>query len=138
MIVEFTDLAKEGLQTPQPLWMRKDKLPEWAERTKQDWVDKGQPARQKMLEALTEQKPPPKPKPAAAAPSAADSGEKASAAKVSAAKAAVAKAAAVNASAAKESAATSATIDPDAPNDPNAPNDPDAPNAAEKTEEGAE
>jgi NADH-quinone oxidoreductase subunit I len=39
MIVEFTDLAKEGLQTPQPLWMRKDNLPEWARKRKQEWLD---------------------------------------------------------------------------------------------------
>jgi len=38
MIVEFTDLAKEGLQTPQPLWMQKDRLPDWAEKRKQDWL----------------------------------------------------------------------------------------------------
>lgn len=39
MIVEFTELAKEGLQTPQPLWMKKDRLPEWASRRKQEWVE---------------------------------------------------------------------------------------------------
>ena len=39
MIVEFTDLAKLGLQTPQPLWMEKDKLPDWAARRKQEWID---------------------------------------------------------------------------------------------------
>ncbi len=39
MIVEFTDLALQGLQTPQPLWMQKEKLPEWAATRKQQWVD---------------------------------------------------------------------------------------------------
>ena len=39
MIVEFTELAKEGLQTPQPLWMQRDNLPEWAETRKQDWIE---------------------------------------------------------------------------------------------------
>lgn len=39
MIVEFTELAKEGLQTPQPLWMQKDKLPDWTEKQKQEWLD---------------------------------------------------------------------------------------------------
>ena len=41
MIVEFTDLAKKGLQTPQPLWMHKDddQLPDWAKTRKQEWVD---------------------------------------------------------------------------------------------------
>ena len=39
MIVEFTELAKEGLQTPQPLWMQKDKLPAWAEARKREWLE---------------------------------------------------------------------------------------------------
>jgi NADH-quinone oxidoreductase subunit I len=57
MIVEFTELAKEGLQTPQPLWMQKDKLPEWAARTKQEWIERGEPLREEMLRALEESKP---------------------------------------------------------------------------------
>ena len=62
MIVEFTELAKEGLQTPQPLWMQKDRLPKWAGARKQEWLDfahsddqlKGKAGlrRQKMLQAL--------------------------------------------------------------------------------------
>ena len=39
MIVEFTELAKEGLQTPQPLWMQKDDLPEWAQQRKKAWIE---------------------------------------------------------------------------------------------------
>lgn len=39
MIVEFTDLAKQGLQTPQPLWMQKDELPDWAQKRKDEWVE---------------------------------------------------------------------------------------------------
>ncbi|MEK6674179.1 MAG: NADH-quinone oxidoreductase subunit I [Planctomycetota bacterium] len=39
MIVEFTELAKEGLQTPQPLWMQKDNLPAWAEMRKKEWLE---------------------------------------------------------------------------------------------------
>ena len=39
MIVEFTELAKEGLQTPQPLWMQRDHLPEWAETRKREWLE---------------------------------------------------------------------------------------------------
>jgi len=69
MIVEFTELAKQGLQTPQPLWMRKDRLPEWAAKTKEDWeahrfsTDGRDPVerRREMLLAMTERKPPPKP-----------------------------------------------------------------------------
>jgi NADH-quinone oxidoreductase subunit I len=41
MIVEFTELATEGLQTPQPLWMDRDKLPQWAKERKQRWVEFG-------------------------------------------------------------------------------------------------
>ena len=38
MIVEFTELATEGLQTPQPLWMQRDNLPDWAKQTKENWL----------------------------------------------------------------------------------------------------
>ncbi len=65
MIVEFTELAVQGHQTPQPLWMQKDNLPEWAQQTRQQWIDSAAPNLQKMAEAMTEQAPPPKPKPAA-------------------------------------------------------------------------
>ena len=30
MVVEFMDLDRQGLRTPVPLWMQKEKLPEWA------------------------------------------------------------------------------------------------------------
>ena len=62
MTVEFTDLAKKGLRTVQPLWMQKEKLPRWAAETRQAWLDKAAPAQDKMLTALTAVKPPPKPK----------------------------------------------------------------------------
>lgn len=39
MIVEFTDLAMEGLQTPQPLWMQSGKTPEWAVQRKKEWEE---------------------------------------------------------------------------------------------------
>ncbi len=57
MCVEFTELAKEGLQTPQPLWMQKDKLPDWAEQKKREWIERGEPLREEMLKALEESKP---------------------------------------------------------------------------------
>ena len=65
MIVEFTDLATEGLQTPQPLWMQKDdsELPDWAAERKAEWVDRGAPLAEEMVKALSEQekkKAPPK------------------------------------------------------------------------------
>lgn len=52
MIVEFTELAKEGLQTPQPMWLKGDNLPEWAEKTRTEWVERGKPLRDEMLKAL--------------------------------------------------------------------------------------
>ncbi len=68
MLVEFTELARQGLQTPQPLWAQKDRLPDWAVRQRQEWLDRAAPAREKMALALTEQLPPRKPDaPAAAA-----------------------------------------------------------------------
>ena len=74
MIVEFTELAEQGLQAPQPLWMQKDRLPDWAAQTKDDWQayrfssDGRDPVerRREMELALTERKPPPKPKKPAA------------------------------------------------------------------------
>ncbi len=56
MTVEFTDLALEGLQTPQPFWMQSEKQPEWVKQTKQDWINRGVPVREEMLKALEEQK----------------------------------------------------------------------------------
>ena len=57
MIVEFTELAKVGLQTPQPLWMQKDdgELPAWAAQRKKEWLDRGAPLREEMVKALSEQ-----------------------------------------------------------------------------------
>ncbi len=67
MIVEFTELAKQGLQTPQPLWMQKQTLPPWAEDRKAEWLefkysddkltDKAEERRQRMAEALQPSKP---------------------------------------------------------------------------------
>lgn len=66
MVVEFTELAKEGKQTPEPLWMQKDHLPLWALEKKLRWHEyeyshdklTGQPERrrQEMLLALQERK----------------------------------------------------------------------------------
>lgn len=71
MVVEFTELARQGLQTPMPIWMQRDNLPEWVEQRKQEWITTAQPFREEMVKALTEQKPPPKkddkPKPEKAA-----------------------------------------------------------------------
>jgi len=68
-IVEFTELAKQGLRTPLPLWMRKERLPEWARRMKDSLIEAGRPHREEMLKALTEQ-PVSKPAPSSDSPAA--------------------------------------------------------------------
>ena len=67
-IVEFTELAKEGLRTPIPLWMRKKRLPAWVAKLKEEWLERARPNADEMFRATTEQ-PVAKPAPAAAAPS---------------------------------------------------------------------
>ncbi|MGB9624344.1 MAG: NuoI/complex I 23 kDa subunit family protein [Phycisphaerae bacterium] len=69
MLVEFTELAKQGLQTPEPLWARIGRLPAWAEAQKREWLERAAPVREFMRAALTEQLPPKKP--ATGAPTAA-------------------------------------------------------------------
>ncbi len=66
-IVEFAELAKQGLRTPMPLWMQKKHLPPWAQARKDAWAERDRPAREEMLKATTEQpvatSPPPNPPP---------------------------------------------------------------------------
>jgi len=69
-VVEFTELAKQGLQTPMPIWAQKRQPPEWATRTRQAWLDRAKPKREVMLLAMTERQPAPKPVVAATAESA--------------------------------------------------------------------
>ena len=67
MIVEFTELAKRGLQTPQPLWMQKESPPAWAQRCRDEWLefahsddkltDNIELRREKMLKALEPSEP---------------------------------------------------------------------------------
>jgi len=52
MLVEFTELAKQGKQTPEPYWMGKENLPEWAAAQRQRWEERAAPRRQLMLKAL--------------------------------------------------------------------------------------
>lgn len=66
-VVEFTELAKQGLQSPLPLWMRKKRLPSWAQALKDAWQRRAEPRREEMRKALTEQ-PVAKPAPAAQPP----------------------------------------------------------------------
>ena len=75
MTVEFTELAKVGLQTPEPLWMSvRGKPAEWAQQTQREWRNfehsddqfkgKAELRRAAMLRALEEQEIPKKKKPA--------------------------------------------------------------------------
>lgn len=65
MVVEFTDLAIEGHQTPQPLWLQKENLPAWAAEKKARWEGyeystDGRDAderKEEMALAMTERKP---------------------------------------------------------------------------------
>lgn len=70
-VVEFTELAAQGLRTPRPVWMRKSRVPAWARSRDQAWAEREQPAREEMAQALTDTTPP---KPAAAAGAGSPSG----------------------------------------------------------------
>lgn len=65
MIVEFTELARQGLQTPEPIWAKKRELPVWAERQKREWREAAEPRRELMLKALVDTTPPKPPPPPA-------------------------------------------------------------------------
>ncbi|RIK62307.1 MAG: NADH-quinone oxidoreductase subunit I [Planctomycetota bacterium] len=52
MIVEFTELAKAGKQTPEPFWMQQENIPEWAAQKKARWEERARPVREEMLKAL--------------------------------------------------------------------------------------
>ena len=70
-IVEFTELAKAGLQSPMPIWARKPQLPAWAQTSKADWLARAAPRREELLKALVDQpfpKKPPAPTTEGAAP----------------------------------------------------------------------
>jgi len=54
-IVEFTELARQGLRTPMPLWMQKEPLPAWAQARKAAWLERARGAQEAMRLALTEQ-----------------------------------------------------------------------------------
>jgi NADH-quinone oxidoreductase subunit I len=41
MVVEFMELDKQNLRTPVPLWMKKEKLPDWAQAEKER-IEKGE------------------------------------------------------------------------------------------------
>ena len=53
MCVEFTDLAKEGKQTPEPFWMQQPNPPEWAAAMKTRWEERAKPVREEMIKALS-------------------------------------------------------------------------------------
>ncbi|MBU0639610.1 MAG: NADH-quinone oxidoreductase subunit I [Planctomycetes bacterium] len=64
LLIEFTELARDGLQTPPPLWLQRKRLPAWAEDTRRRWEERAAPVREKMLTALVETEIPKAKKPA--------------------------------------------------------------------------
>lgn len=73
MIVEFTELAAEGHQTPQPLWMQRERPPVWAAEARAKWERyefsrdgrEHDERRHAMAQALIEREPPKKAAPKA-------------------------------------------------------------------------
>ncbi len=63
MVVEFTELARQGLQTPLPIWMQKEQVPAWARQRRDEWLERTRPVREQMVLALTERKLPAPAKP---------------------------------------------------------------------------
>lgn len=52
MVVEFTDLALHGKQTPEPYWMQKDQPPLWARDQKARWEERAAPRLELMRKAM--------------------------------------------------------------------------------------
>jgi len=69
-VADYVALARDGRQTPEPLWMRKRFLPAWAETMRRAWADRAKPHRDAMLETLEGVEPPPKPDKAKGKPAA--------------------------------------------------------------------
>lgn len=57
MIVEFTELARQGKQTPEPYWMQKEDKPKWVVDMQQRWEERARPVREEMLKALEPSQP---------------------------------------------------------------------------------
>ncbi|MBN2561273.1 MAG: NADH-quinone oxidoreductase subunit I [Phycisphaerae bacterium] len=72
MVVEFTELALQGKQTPEPYWMQKARIPTWAAEQKARWERRAEPVREAMRKALEVTEIPKKEPPAAKAEAAAD------------------------------------------------------------------
>jgi NADH-quinone oxidoreductase subunit I len=66
MVVEFTQLALEGKQTPEPYWMQKGEPPAWAAELKAGWTARAAPVQEAIRKAMAPSEVPKK-KPAAAA-----------------------------------------------------------------------
>ncbi len=52
MVVEFTDLALAGKQTPEPYWMQTEHMPTWAAEQKARWEKRAEPALEEMRKAM--------------------------------------------------------------------------------------
>ena len=65
MIVEFTELALQGQQTPEPYWMQQEKIPDWAAEKKAQWQERAAPYQEAMRKAMEPSEIPKKKKAAA-------------------------------------------------------------------------
>lgn len=52
LVVEFTELARDGRQTPEPLWLRRENLPPWARERRSAWEQRAARRREEMGRAL--------------------------------------------------------------------------------------
>lgn len=52
MLVEFTDLALRGEQTPRPLWMQSPTAPPWAQERRAAWEARSAPQREEMRRSV--------------------------------------------------------------------------------------
>jgi len=55
---DFVALAREGRQTPQPLWMSRPNAPSWVIERKRRWDERARPHQAAMLKTLEETTPP--------------------------------------------------------------------------------
>lgn len=61
-VADFVALARQGRQTPEPLWMSRPGPRDWAVVMRSSWAGRAEPRRTAMLMTLEGVEPPPKPK----------------------------------------------------------------------------
>jgi NADH-quinone oxidoreductase subunit I len=53
-VADFVALAREGRQTPEPLWMSRPQAPAWVLERRRAWDERATPHRDDMLKTLEE------------------------------------------------------------------------------------